>query len=117
VDLTQQVYADIGWYADLSPVAEAAVPATRRAWNAPNPFFRSTSIWFELKQSGETRIEVFDARGALVKQLASVRRPAGLQSVDWDGTDTLGRRVAPGVYFWSVRSGKERITGRMVRID
>jgi hypothetical protein len=52
-----------------------------------------------------------------VKQLASVRRPAGLQSVDWDGTDTLGRRVAPGVYFWSVRSGKERITGRMVRID
>ena len=117
VDLTQQLFVDLGWYADLSPVAETPVPATRRAWSAPNPFHRSTSIWFELKQAGVTRIDVFDVRGALVRQLATVRRPVGLQSVDWDGTDTVGRRVAPGVYFWSVRSSQERITGRMVRID
>ena len=117
VDLTQHLFVDIGWLANVTAVAETPTPSRNRAWGAPNPFSRSIAIWFELKAAGDARIEVFDARGSLVKRLPTARLAAGLQSISWDGTDTHGRRVAPGVYFWSVRSQGERFTGRMVRVD
>lgn len=116
-DLTQYAFVDIGWLATATSVADTPTPPRKAAWGAPNPFSASISIWFHLGAPGTARIEVYDVRGALVKRLAAAPRPAGLQSIDWDGTDTQGRRVAPGVYFWSVRSQGERITGRMVRID
>lgn len=116
VDLTQYLFADIGWLGSVTAVEGGPLPVATRAFSAPNPFSRATSIRFQLARSGKASVEVFDATGALVKRLPGSWRPAGPQSVGWDGTDVRGRRLPAGVYFWRVRSEGELQTGRMVRI-
>lgn len=115
-DLTQYLFADIGWY--QGPTAVAVVPssAAPRAFSAPNPFSSATAVRFELARSGKTEVAVFDARGALVKRIAAGWRPAGAQRVEWDGTDASGRRAPAGVYYWRVESEGPPRTGRVVRI-
>jgi hypothetical protein len=58
-------------------------------------------------------IEVFDATGALRWRSAVA---AGSSSTDWDGRDTGGEMVPPGVYFARLSTGAERIQARIVVI-
>ena len=115
-DLTQYAFADMGWYATATAVATGPGSAPR-AYATPNPFASATTMRFALTNGGKTSIEVFDVRGALVKALPTVWRAAGFQKATWDGTDGLGRRVAGGVYYWRVRSGKFEAGGRLVRLQ
>jgi hypothetical protein len=117
VDLTQHLFADIGWLGNMSAVATEPVSVATRPLTVPNPFSAGASIRFHLSRAGQATIEVFDARGTLVKRLPSSWRPVGAQSVDWDGTDAKGNRSSTGVYFWRVRSAGEVQTGRMVRVE
>ncbi len=67
--------------------------------NRPNPFRESTSIRFSLPVATEVRVTIFDLAGRLVRVLEDgTPRTAGDQSVTWDGRDSAGRRVAPGLY-------------------
>ena len=116
VDLTQYLFADIGWYQGSAAVAAVPSSAAPRAFSAPNPFSAATAIRFGLARSGPAEVLVFDARGALVKRVASGWRPAGVQRVEWDGTDASGGRAPAGVYFWRVQSEGTKQTGRVVRI-
>lgn len=116
VDLTQYVFADIGWYNGAASVAVGPSSGAPRAFSAPNPFASGTAIHFSLTHSGKAEVAVFDARGALVKRLASSWRPAGTQRVEWDGLDVSGTRAPAGVYYWRVTSDDEAQSGRMVRV-
>jgi hypothetical protein len=66
----------------------------RLAQNRPNPFRYQTSISFVT--AGPVAIRVYDRGGRLVRELA------GHRTVQWDGRDLTGRRVAPGVYFYRI---------------
>jgi hypothetical protein len=126
VDLTQYVFADIGWLGTVTAVASGTSPVTpARAFSAPNPFSSCTAIKFTLDRPGVATIEIYDVRGGLVRRMPAAYRLSGAQSVDWDGTDAHGKRAATGVYLWRVHSGEsyragspgENYSGRMVRID
>jgi hypothetical protein len=91
--------ADFTVYDPLSPVPQ--VPSGRGARllpNVPNPFNHSTVVRFELDQAGTVKLNVYDARGRLVRVLAAGTHGAGSHGVTWDGTDRAGRQVASGVY-------------------
>jgi hypothetical protein len=76
----------------------------------PNPFSTSTQFVFELK--GETLpedmyIQLFSTDGKLVKTIEQVemnnlRVGSNRITVDWNGTDSFGRRLSDGVYFYRV---------------
>jgi hypothetical protein len=122
VDLTQYAFVDIGWLSGTSsvPVGQTGVTviSTPRAYAVPNPFRSATSIRFEMAQAGKTQVEVFDARGVLVKRLPVTWRSAGPQAVNWDGFDSGGHRAPTGVYFWRVTAdGATAKTGHMVRVE
>ena len=117
VDLTQFAFVDIGWLGTLTGVEEMPTPIATGVQATPNPFSTATAMRFRLAHGGKTSVEVFDARGALVKRLPEVWRPAGPHAVRWDGTDANGRRAPAGVYFWRVRSEGESLAGRMVRVE
>jgi len=117
VDLTQFAFVDIGWLGTLTGVEGTPTPIAARVQATPNPFSTATALRFQLTHGGKTSLEVFDARGALVKRLPEVWRSAGPQAVRWDGTDVDERRAPAGVYFWRVRSEGESLTGRMVRVE
>lgn len=77
----------------------AAAAAAELLPPRPNPFNPSTRIAFSLPEPGQTRIELFDARGRRVRLLAEGPRAAGEHAVAWDGTDDAGRRLAAGTYL------------------
>lgn len=74
----------------------------------PNPFNPRTVVSFEMVESGIASIRIFDLAGRRVADLASAWYPAGVQRVDWRGTDFRGRAVASGAYLVEFRSGTDR---------
>jgi hypothetical protein len=76
----------------------------------PNPMRAGCTLRYSVAIDGVSRIRVLDASGRLVRRLSEAWRPAGEQSIVWDGRDDSGARVAPGVYFASVMAaGRESV--------
>jgi len=73
--------------------------------NAPNPFNPSTMIRYEVPiGGGVVRLEIFDARGRLVRRLVDGPQPAGCHRIVWRGEDVAGQLVATGIYFCRLRA-------------
>ena len=73
--------------------------------NYPNPFNPVTNIRFTLPNAGNVRLCVYNMLGEEVKTLVDVHKTAGVYSVDWDGTNSAGRKIASGVYFYKLQMG------------
>jgi hypothetical protein len=71
--------------------------------NVPNPFNPSTRISLDLPAAGSARLEVFDARGRLVRGLIDGRLEAGSHVVLWNGKRQDGEPVSSGVYFYRLQ--------------
>ncbi len=69
--------------------------------NYPNPFNPITTIPFALKDAGLTRLVVYDVLGREVAVLVNRQMSAGFYSVD-----LRADRLASGVYFYKLTSGK-----------
>jgi hypothetical protein len=80
----------------------------------PNPFNPSTTIKFELPESGHARLEVFDTRGRRIALLLDEQCVAGISSVTWNGIDSNGKQVASGHYLARISSGGVKLVNRMV---
>jgi len=72
--------------------------------NYPNPFNPTTTITFSLPQAASVSLDVFNVLGQRVRQLISADLPAGVQTLEWNGTDDSGADVASGVYFYRLSS-------------
>ena len=68
-----------------------------------------------LPRAGQVRLEIFDARGRLVRTLLNASAPAGAGSLVWNGGDTAGRPVASGVYHLRLVT-EEAVTTRSVTL-
>ncbi|CAN5399234.1 hypothetical protein BH09BAC1_BH09BAC1_11080 [soil metagenome] len=72
----------------------------------PNPFTINTVVDIEQPQSAEATINIYNAQGALVKQLTSYF-PAGHNTWLWNGESNTGEPVSRGIYLIHVQaSGK-----------
>lgn len=67
--------------------------------NYPNPFNPETQIPYQLGQTAEISIVIYNMLGQQVQVLANKIQAAGSYQVVWDGTDAIGREVASGTYF------------------
>ena len=70
----------------------------------------------QLSVPGNTRValDIYDLRGARVRQLYTGVMDAGVRILTWDGRDDSGRSTASGVYFLRMMAGAEVHTGRVV---
>jgi hypothetical protein len=81
--------------------------------NRPNPFGAagsSTLIRFDLPQATTANLQIFDATGRLVRNLASGYLPGGRHTVSWDGRDAESRQIPSGVYFCILEVGRSHST-------
>jgi len=92
----------------------AARPGVALGQNAPNPFAHSTTLSLAIALGGPVMLDVLDVAGRVVRTLAAGTMPEGRQSRTWDGRDDAGRRRAPGVYFYRLRTGAGEAVKRMV---
>jgi D-alanyl-D-alanine carboxypeptidase len=91
----------VGDPSDLAPVDGAAAPLRLLA-ASPNPFTTETRIGFALARPGRVGVSIYDVSGRLVRALDEARFEAGNAAIGWDGRESDGRRVAPGVFFYRV---------------
>ena len=70
--------------------------------NYPNPFNPGTTIRFELPENGFVTIKIYDLTGRLVRTLVQEQKLAGIHSIQWNGTDETGQKVAAGVYLYQI---------------
>ena len=66
---------------------------------APNPSRGRTTITFGLPRSTAVRMSLIDVAGKRVRTLMAGERPAGLQTLVWDGRAEGGSPLPAGVYF------------------
>jgi hypothetical protein len=94
------------------PGAESAAQGTFLV-NTPNPFNAHTVIAYDVIVAGYTRLEIFDARGRLIRTMVDRVQREGRHTAVWDGRDARGGEVASGTYFYRL-STKSRIkSGKM----
>jgi uncharacterized delta-60 repeat protein len=79
--------------------------------NFPNPFNPTTKISFVIPESNDVELKIFDINGKEVKTLINGYKPAGIYSVDFDGTG-----FASGVYFYKIKSGSFSDMKKMIMI-
>ena len=87
--------------------------------NYPNPFNPETWIPYQLAESAEVTLTIYDMNGQLVRRLAVGHQAAGMyqsrsRAVYWDGRNQLGEPVASGLYFYTLTAGEFTATQRMV---
>jgi hypothetical protein len=104
--------------------------------NFPNPFPTASSpvtcFWFDLARSDKIRLDIYDLRGNPVKTIVPGPDQSGSLAAgeygrnldqgqsgcdphyQWDGTDTDGHVVPPGVYFVRLRANGKDLVKKIV---
>jgi hypothetical protein len=75
----------------------------------------TSSVRFGVAKAGRVQVSIYDVTGRKIKNLADRVFPAGEHSLQWDGTDDGGQKVARGVYF--VRSSVQKDAGRIIVLN
>ena len=87
--------------------------------NYPNPFNPETWIPYRLAESADVMLSIYSPDGKLVRSLVLGHQPAGIyenksRAVYWDGRNTMGERVASGLYFYTLTAGDFAATKKML---
>lgn len=87
--------------------------------NYPNPFNAETWIPFQVATDSHVLICIFDVQGKEIRTLDLGYTSAGKYvtrnaAAYWDGKNQTGEKVASGVYFYQIQTGRFSATRRMV---
>jgi len=89
--------------------------------NYPNPFNPTTTISFDIPgEAGEKRpviLTIYDLRGRHVNTLVDEAFDPGTHQVVWVGKNEQGQQVSSGVYLYTLKSGVETHTRKMVILE
>ena len=96
------------------------LPATFNLYqNYPNPFNPVTSIDFDISHSAsggvsDVRLDIFNILGQNVKTLVDEPMGPGTYTVEWDGTNAGGSKVATGIYLYRLQVGDKHQSKKML---
>jgi len=117
---TEHLRDIITWLRNEAPTATGVKVAAKNELRAnyPNPFNPTTTITYNVRQTGHVTLRVYNVAGQLVKTLVDdVRAPAaggGLHNVIWYGETNTGEPAASGVYFYKIVAQGFTQTKKMV---
>jgi len=82
--------------------------------NYPNPFNPYTNIKFGLPKGEYVELKVYAITGEEVKSLVDGWLEEGFHTYIWDGRDQIGKKVASGIYIYSLKTGEQRLVKKML---
>ena len=72
------------------------------AQNYPNPFNPSTEISFDTQKKTHVTLAVYNVLGQQIRILVNRELSAGRHSVNWEGDNDSGAKIASGMYFYKL---------------
>lgn len=88
--------------------------------NYPNPFNNSTTIEYQIPNSGmdgnivRVRLTIYNTLGQRIRELTNENQAPGKYSVSWDVRDDNGREVASGHYIYQLIAGNRQVSKKMI---
>ena len=71
--------------------------------NFPNPFNPDTTIKYDLAESADVTLQIYNVLGQVIRTLvASEAQNAGRYQIRWNGMDDRGVPVSSGIYFYQI---------------
>ncbi len=96
--------------------SDLTTPITQLKQNYPNPFNPTTRISFILNEPSKVKIQIFNTKGQLVKELLNSYMISGNHDITWNGKDGKGNKAGSGVYFYRMETNKQRFIKKMIII-
>jgi hypothetical protein len=96
------------WFLNSSSGAPAVSPESSLLGvhlPQPNPFRDETRVSIDVFEERPLRVDIVTISGRRLKTLANRSFAVGRWTISWDGSDSDGVPVGPGVYFFQVRTG------------
>jgi hypothetical protein len=84
--------------------------------NYPNPFNNSTTIEFELAESKQVTVDIYDFNGNHIKSVANSFYSKGKYTINWDASSENGIKVASGIYFCVLKANNQQLSRKMIYI-
>jgi hypothetical protein len=82
--------------------------------NYPNPFNPTTTIDYDLTQSGAVDLAIYDLMGHRVRTLVYGNQKSGFKTIVWDATNDFGQPVSAGMYFYTLNTTEGVLTQKML---
>jgi hypothetical protein len=79
--------------------------------NYPNPFNPSTTISWYLPESDLVTLKIYDILGNEIITLFNEQQEAGLHKINFNAST-----LSSGMYFYSLQSGNQIFTNKMILI-
>ena len=80
----------------------------------PNPFSSDVTLPFNLPETGFIFVRVYNSSGQLIKVIARGQAFEGINEIFWDGTNSIGNPVPPGVYLIRFTYNNENVAERVI---
>lgn len=85
--------------------------------NFPNPANKSTQFSFELIETGNVQIKIYNIQGIEINTIDVKDCKQGANIVSWDCKDANNKQVENGVYIYEVIFKDIHITKNMIILD
>jgi len=82
--------------------------------NYPNPFNPSTTISYDIPQTGKVVLKIYNILGQEVKTLLNNVVTPGRYQMTWNGDNNFGRKLASGIYLYQMIYNKQQVVKKMV---
>jgi len=103
-------YSDIRSFSfQSSSISETNLKVSTLAQNYPNPFNPTTQINFATSSTGKVSLNVFNAKGEMLKELINANLPAGNHAIKFEAAD-----LNSGIYFYQIKAAGQTITKKMI---
>ena len=97
---------------ELNPVNTTALKG-----NSPNPFNPTTTIYYDILEPCNVRLDVYNVRGQKVRSLLNEAKDSGSHSIVFVARDDNGVPLSSGVYFYRFMAGKYNATRKMLLME
>ena len=71
----------------------------------PNPCSDYTTITYELNQTSDVYLSIYNAKGEEINVLVNKRQQPGTYIYRWNVNDSLGANISNGIYFCKLQTG------------
>jgi hypothetical protein len=103
-------------FTNVNESKKTVVDVFQMEQNYPNPFNPTTNIRYALSQNAHVRLSIFDITGKRIKTLVNNRQSVGIYTINWNGDNYHGDKVAAGTYYYQLLANNFSKTKSMVLI-